>query len=258
MRLEVEIALLFALDMLETFSRQDFGLVLTGVRKTSTGRELDRILDRWRQQQIITRIGRGRNVQFRITDKASGRVHGLNPSFEWDRGWDGKWRVFSFDLPLRDRKERMRLWRHLHGSRFGFLQRSVWIWPHDVESSLRDMVEAHGIPECFCGFEVGRLFLCENPEVVASAWDWKQIKQAHDAYLRQGTDRLRALSKTDHLQSLLRIAQLEHCAYREAFRRDPLLPRVLWPDPYLGTAVQNRHNEIQTVLRDRIRQATGG
>jgi DNA-binding transcriptional regulator PaaX len=257
MRLGWEIAMWFALDLLGTFTRQDFALVLAGVRKTPSGRELDRLLDRWRQQQIVTRIGRGRNVQFRITDKALDRVHGTRPDAEWDRGWDGKWRVFSFDIPMRNRKGRIRLWRHLHAARFGFLQRSVWIWPHGVEASLRNMVEAHGVPECFCGFEVGRLFLCDNPEVVACAWDWKRIRSDHQGYLQQASNWLRALSATDRIRSLLRIARMEHEAYREAFARDPLLPRVLWPDPYLGTAVYSRHNEILAGLRDRIRQVAG-
>lgn len=247
----------FALDLLGTFTRQDFALVLAGVRKTSSGRELDRLLDRWRQQQIVTRIGRGRNVQFRITDTALDRVRETSPAVEWDRGWDGKWRVFSFDLPMRDRKERIRLWRHLRVARFGFLQRSVWVWPHDVEASLRHMVEAHGIPECFCGFEVGRLFLCDNQDVVSSAWDWEQIRTDHHGYLHQAANWLRALSTTDRIQGLLRIARTEHGAYRKAFMRDPLLPRTLWPDAYLGTPVQNRHNEIHAALRDRIRQVTG-
>jgi DNA-binding transcriptional regulator PaaX len=254
MRLGWEIAMWFALDLLGTFTRRDFALVLAGVRKTSSGRELDRLLDRWRQQQIITRIGRGRNVQFRITDKALDRIHGTSPDAEWDRCWDGKWRVFSFDLPLRDRKERIRLWRHLRVARFGFLQRSVWVWPHDVEASLRHMVEAHGVPECFCGFEVDRLFLCDNRDVVTSAWEWEQIRTDHQAYLNQAANWLRALSTTDRIHSLLRIARTEHGAYREAFMRDPLLPRTLWPDPYLGTAVQSRHTEIHAGLRDRIRQ----
>ena len=118
------------------------------------------------------------------------------------------------------------------------------------------MVEAHGIPECFCGFEVGRLFLCDNRDVVASAWDWKQIRQDHDQYLRRGSDRLHALSKTDRLDGILRIVQEEQAAYREALNRDPLLPRVLWPDPYLGPAVLSRHGEVQAGLRDRIRRAS--
>jgi DNA-binding transcriptional regulator PaaX len=254
MRLEREIALLFALDLLETFSRQDFALVLAGVRKTATGRQLDRLLDRWRQQQIVTRVGRGRNVRFHVTENTSHRVHGTTPAREWDRAWDGKWRVFSFDLPLGDHKERIKLWRHLHAARLGFLQRSVWIWPHDVEAALRNMVEAHGIPECFCGFEVGRLFLCDDRDVVTSAWDWKQIRAVHEQYLQRGAGRLRALSKTDRLGDLLRIAQNEHADYREALKRDPLLPRVLWPVPYLGPAVLTRHDEVQAGLCDRIRR----
>jgi DNA-binding transcriptional regulator PaaX len=253
MRLGWEIALLTALDMLETFSRHDFGLVLAGIRKTTTGRNLDRLIDRWRQQQIITRTGRGRNARFRIMDGVLNRMRESDPAAEWGRYWDGKWRVFSFDLPGRSHKGRMGLWRNLRRARFGFLQRSVWIWPHEVEEMLLDMVEAKGIPECFCGFEVSRLFLCETAEIVASAWEWERIRGEHDDYIRNAASRLRNLRATNRLESLSRIARVERAAYADVFRHDPLLPRDLWPDSYRGPAVRDLHLKIEECLRDRFR-----
>lgn len=256
MRLGWETALLFAVGMLETFSRPDFALVLAGVRRTASGRELDRLLDRWRQQQIVTRIGRGQNARFRIKEGVRNRIHDSDPVAEWGRCWDGKWRVFSFDLPASRRKERMKLWRQLRAARFGLLQRSVWIWPHDVEASLRDMVGAVGIPECFCGFEAGRLLLCDTKEIVASSWDWKRIRQAHTVYLQRGANNRRMLQETNRLEPLARIAKVEHDAYREAFRLDPFLPRGLLGDSYQGFLVQECHGEFQKCMRERIHRAT--
>lgn len=252
MRLEVEMAVQFALGMLETFSRRDFALILAGVRHTASGREYDRLLERWRRQQKVVRTGRGREVRFRIADEVRHRSGTVDPAAEWGRDWDGKWRVFSFDLPEIRRKERLSLWRQLRAAKFGFLQRSVWVWPHDVEASLREMVEAQGIPECFCGFEAGRLFLCDAAEIVGTAWDWKQIRHDHDAYLQQGSGAVRALGKADRIEELARLVRTEHDAYRAAFRHDPLLPRNLWPDSYQGQAVKQQHCEYQACLRDRM------
>lgn len=244
-----EVALLFALSMLETFSRRDFAMVLAGERKTPLGKELDRLLDRLRQDELVTRTGRGANAQFRITEKAARRFHESDPSVHWNRDWDGKWRVFIFDLPLGEHTERVRLWRHLTAARFGFLQRSVWIWPHNVEASLREMVEAEGIPESFCGFEVGRLFLCNTKNVVASAWNWKQIANDHSAYLKGAEGRLRALPNTHRVQGLTTIARVENESYRRALHFDPLLPLTLWPDGYQGPDVLAHHREILDRLR---------
>jgi len=255
MKLGWEIALLSVLDMLETFSRNDAGLVLAGVRQTNTGRELDRLLERWRSQQVVTQTGRGRDARFRIRDSMHSRMREADPAAKWERRWDGKWRVFSFDLPGGRPKGRMGLWRHLRAARFGCLQRSVWIWPHDTEEALRRMVEARGIPECFCGFEVSRLFLCETTEIVASAWDWKGINHDHDTYIRQATNRLRTAPTTSGLGSLARMTAVEKDAYAQAFRLDPLLPRDLWPDAYRGSAARDLHLKVAACLRDRISSA---
>jgi phenylacetic acid degradation operon negative regulatory protein len=255
MRLELEIAVQFALGLLETFSRQDFALILAGVRHTASGRDYDRLLERWRRQQKVVRIGRGREARFRITDKIRHRVETVDPTVQWDRRWDGKWRVFSFDLPEIRRKERLSLWRQLRAAKFGFLQRSVWVWPHDVEVWLREMVEAQGIPECFCGFDAGRLFLCDAAEIVASAWDWKRIGHDHDVYLQQEAGAVRALRSADRLEELIRLARVERDVYRAAFRLDPLLPRDLWVNSYQGHTVEQLHCKYQACLRDRIGKA---
>jgi len=255
MKLEWEIALLMALDMLETFSRNDAGLVLMGIRKTNTGRELDRLLERWRREQMVARTGRGRGARYRIKDSMRNRMQEADPSVEWGRHWDGKWRVFCFDLPAARRQVRVSLWRHLCAARFGFLQRSVWISPHDAEAPLREMVEAKGIPECFCGFEVSRLFLCETTEIVGTAWNWKRINSDQDAYLQQAKARLQAVRISKGLGPLARITAAEKDAYAEAFRRDPLLPRALWPAAYRGPAVRELHLKVLAGLRDRVNRA---
>lgn len=255
MRLETEIALQFALGLLETFSRRDFAMVLAGVRHTSSGQSYDRLLDRWRRQHLLSVTGRGAKARFRIADRARERIPTPDPVSAWDRRWDGKWRVFSFDLPECRRRDRLRLWRHLREARFGLLQRSVWIWPHDAERDLRAIVEVQGIPECFCGLECGRLFLCDVTELVASSWDWKRIAHDHEAYLHREAGKTETLRRLDGVGDVARAVQRETAAYRAAFFRDPLLPRSLWPESYQGLAVQQQHESSMAVLRERIRKA---
>ena len=252
MKLGMEITLQFILCMFETFSRQDFALVLAGVRRTGSGRQMDRLLDRWRQQQMIVQTGRGREARFRIADKVRRRSEVVDAACEWDRRWDGKWRVFSFDMPENRRRDRVRLWRHLRAARFGFLQRSVWVWPHDVEPLLREIVEAQGMPECFCGFEADRLILCDAREVVATAWDWGQIKQDHTAYLQSKIVSVQTLGMVEHIEKLVQNVRAEYDAYLAAFRFDPFLPRDLWPKGYMGPTVCERHRVNQACLREKL------
>jgi DNA-binding transcriptional regulator PaaX len=212
------------------------------------------LLDRWRQQKLVERHGHGKNVRFTITDAGRQRVRVGDPDRFWDTPWDHKWRVFSFDLPTPRRRERTTLWRALRTAKFGLLQRSVWVWPHEVEPLLREIVQARGIPECFCGFEVSRLFLCDDAEVVVTAWDFEEIARQHQAYLQHTVANVTSLKRAPDLQSLANVARIERDAYQYAFSFDPLLPQPLWPKTYRGADVAARHQAFRVCLRRRLRE----
>jgi DNA-binding transcriptional regulator PaaX len=254
MKLEIEIALEFFLWGLEVFSRRDCGLILAGFRSCSNERELDRLLERWREQRLVQQHGRGKTARFSITDAGRKRLPVSEPGRHWDLAWDGKWRVFSFDLPTSRRRDRSNLWRALRAAKFGLLQRSVWVWPHEVEPILRDIIQARGIPECFCGFEVSRLFLCDDKELVVTAWDFDEINRQHQSCLQHAVANTASLNRAANLQELARIARIEHDAYQYAFSFDPLLPRPLWPKSYRGPAVEERHAAFRACLRRRLRE----
>jgi phenylacetic acid degradation operon negative regulatory protein len=209
------------------------------------------LLDRLRQQKLLEQMGRGRAAEFRITDLGRRRVRVHRPADQWGRPWDGKWRAFLFDLPVQRRRDRLVLWRALRDAKLGLLQRSVWIWPHEVEPFLMEVIEAHGIPECFCGFEVSRLFLCDNAEAVATAWDCDEIAQAHETYLQHAVANVSSLDAAEDLGRLARIARVERDAYQYAFALDPLLPRLLWPKGYKGPRVEQRHQAFRARLAAR-------
>ncbi len=254
MRIQYEILLQFFFWGLETFSRRDCGLILAGYRQTASERELDRLLARLQHQRLIERRGRGHSAKFTITAAGKQRVRSRDPSSEWDRGWDGKWRAFTFDLPVSRRKDRMVLWRALREHKLGLLQHSVWVWPHEVEPFLQAVIHAHGIPECFCGFEAGRLFLCNDTEVVAASWDFVEIARRQDAYLRHGVANTRSLERARDLRELGRVARVERNAFEYAFSLDPLLPRPLWPASYKGEEVTARRQTFRSCLRRRLRE----
>jgi len=254
MKTEYELALEVFFWGLETFSRRDCGLLLAGYRETSSSRRIGFLLERLQRERLLARQGRGRAAQFTITAAGKQRVAPLSPAREWSRSWDGKWRVFSFDLPLSRRKDRLALWRALRDHKLGLLQRSVWIWPHEVEPVLRQIVDARNIPECFCGFEANRLFLCDTTEVVATAWDFEEIGRRHTTYLRNLVATPHAAQTATDLSTLARLARQEREAYRYAFSLDPLLPRELWPAAYHGAAVEGRHDQFHAALGQRLRE----
>ena len=244
-----EVALEIFLWGLEVFSRRDCGLILSGYRVCDADRRLDRLLERFKQQQWLEQQGRGKAATFTITETGRQRLRVVRPAEQWDKPWDGRWRVFLFDLPAQRGKERMVLWRALRDAKMGLLQRSVWIWPQPVTKLFEQVVHAHSIPECFCGFEAGQLFLCSDAEVVASAWDQTAIAHAHETYLKHLVATTASVRRAPNLHELATVARIERDAYQFAFRMDPLLPRQLWPKTYRGAQVENRHQAFLAELR---------
>lgn len=253
MNLYTEILLGFLCYGLEVMSRKDAGLILAGYRQTQSGREIDRLLEKLRHQRLLEKHGRGKKAEFRITDDGRQRMAVRDPAGDWDRQWDGKWRVLVYDVPEQRHGDRVNLWRALRAHKLGLIQRSVWIWPHDLTGILDEILDTKGIPDHFCGFEATRVFLCETKEIVAYAWNFLQIEEQHQAYLKHQVARPSEVKQASDLADLARVARVERRAYQEAFVFDPLLPRELWPKHYLGERVARRHRDFHTQLHRRLR-----
>jgi phenylacetic acid degradation operon negative regulatory protein len=209
---------------------------------------------RMEQEQWVKRSGQGAQAEYTITEKGRKACAEQDPRAGWDRPWDGRWRLFTFDIPERRRLERQALWRELRGRRLGLLQLSVWIWPHDVQAILEEIIEVRGIPECFAGFECGRVFLCTSDEVAESAWDFDAIGNAQEAYLQQIVEITNGLRRTSDMAGLARWARAEREEYRNAFAQDPFLPKPLWPSGYRGPSVLAAHRDARAVLAHRLRR----
>jgi DNA-binding transcriptional regulator PaaX len=209
------------------------------------------------QHRLIKRHGDGTEVRFTVTATGIARAHVTDPIRNWNRPWDGLWRVFGYDLPMPRRRDRQVLWRALRAKKFGLLQQSIWVWPHDVEATLLELVQAENIPECFCGFEAPRVFLTSHRAIVRAAWDFNAINRCHRTYLAHSVSTQTAVKRAVDLSMLARLTQTERHAYRAAFVLDPLLPRGLWPKGYQGKQVEQRHQQFRAAIRQRIHKLAG-
>jgi len=55
--------------------------------------------------------------------------------------WDGKWRIIIFDVPEISRKDRDFLRNQLRWLGFMELQKSVWIFPYEIKSELKEFIK---------------------------------------------------------------------------------------------------------------------
>lgn len=204
--------------------------------------------------QLVERTGRGQQAVFSITSKGVRSRGFVDPPAAWGKAWDGSWRLLMFDVPESRRKDRKRLWRALRHRKFGFLQRSIWIWPHDLKTILREIIQAEGVPECFCGFAAPELLLCRHAEIVTAAWDFKEIGRRQKAYANDASISISALNRISTVPALVAMGRAERQVYDQAFALDPLLPHALWPQGYRGQVVYQRHEQFLHRLSCRLAQ----
>ncbi|MGH8018850.1 MAG: hypothetical protein ACREIA_11240 [Opitutaceae bacterium] len=202
------------------------------------GKRADRKLARMEKQGLV-RLAPAQGGLVRIVRLTeAGRLSALggrDPIRQWNRRWDGKWRVVLFDVPERNKALRARLRRKLRAFGFGYLQNSAWISPDGIES-LRSILAGERV-------DVETLTLLEarpgggecDQDLVAGAWDFDRLNRHYAAYLdllrRPPAGSIRTPSRRATWRQWLRH---EWSAWQFAVRFDPLLPEVLLPSSYLG------------------------
>lgn len=173
---------------------------------------------------------------YRLT--AQGRLAALggrDPEAQWSRRWDGRWRLVIFDVPIARNSHRQRLRRYLRERGYGFLQKSVWITPDPVREEKERLARART--------DVKSLLLLEgkpcagesNMQIVAAAWDFNRINAAYSKYLEILENYPeRSLNDIESAKIFHQWASQEREAWLYAVSVDPLLPKRLLPEGYVG------------------------
>jgi phenylacetic acid degradation operon negative regulatory protein len=172
----------------------------------------------------------------RLTTQGRRRLLGVSdPERQWNRPWDGVWRIVAFDIPETSLARRARLRRRLREHRFGWLQNSVWISPDPVDEFRQAAGETGVVPECLAFFEA-RPIGGENPAaLVNGAWNFPQLAKDYENY--RHVLRLRPSRIAGTAAAWFRWLESEHRAWRRIVHRDPFLPAVLLPPDYPGREV---------------------
>jgi phenylacetic acid degradation operon negative regulatory protein len=176
---------------------------------------------------------------------------GVDPVQRWQRSWDGRWRMLMFDLPSRRQSLRLRLWRWLRLSRFGYLQHSVWLSPDSVSDETLPLRRLKLTPESFLVFEGRPVGSDTDADLVRSAWDFAAINRRYERVCElaeRGTKLARARPVRGN--EVHRWLGEDHAAWLAAAQLDPLLPERLWPADYLGRAAWDQRNAALATLAE--------
>lgn len=173
---------------------------------------------------------------YRLTEM--GRLHALggrDPVAQWSRRWDGKWRLVLFDIPMDRHVQRGRLRRYLRDRGFGYLQGSVWVTPDPMPGEREVLASGEINVESLLLLEARPCAGERDEQIVSGAWDFEAINRRYARYLKLLEQRPKAALNSDAAaKTLQRWAGEERTAWQAAVEIDPLLPKRLLPDGYLG------------------------
>jgi len=172
---------------------------------------------------------------------------GRDPVNQWNRPWDGKWRLILFDVPEVQSRLRQQFRRVLRQFHFGHLQGSVWASPDPPERVRTLLGESDVEAKALLVIE-GRPATGETDQsIVDGAWDFPLIRRRYLRYLS-------FLDATPPQDSrLIGWSRQENNFWQNAVGVDPLLPRALLPSDYLGFEALRRR---QSILAKLARQTT--
>ncbi len=194
---------------------------------------------RLRRDGLIARRDRhGGAPKLALTAEGRGHVSAeLVPEKLWNRRWDGRWYVLMYDVPEKERSYREALNRFLKRNRMGSLQKSVFVSVRDIRPLFYDLDVAAAVAEYANIFESRTVAGQSNSVLVKRAWDFDRLRKIQGDYLEACAARMRRPVREIPFSSVFAAMRSELRYYLEAMRRDPLLPKSLWPRDYLGHGV---------------------
>jgi len=201
------------------------------------------LTDLERRELMESRTGDAKGGGTRMSERVlllseTGRVHALggrDPEVRWNRAWDGRWHLVLFDLPNTEGAKRNRLRNYLRSQGFGWLQNSVWIAPHPLIEDKSRLAGTKADVESILFLEARPSAGERDDEIVAGAWDFKEINRLYKKHLTVLEARPTAPLRDAIAATRFRTwAAEEREAWLEAVTADPLLPARLLPVGYLG------------------------
>jgi len=144
------------------------------------------------------------------------------------KGWDKRWRLVFYDIAELESQTRRSLREKLLEIGFGQLQESIYISPYPLADDVREFLLASGLGDKVFVAVVERLLAGEEKELVRKIW---RLDRINDSYKKLIEEIEKATSEDKGSPKFYRRFRTE---FLEIYQNDPLLPKELLPDGWLG------------------------
>ena len=216
-----------------------------------------RQIDELERQSFIEAHGSSMDSRMhRLTDAGRWQaLGGKDPLKQWERQWDGLWRLVIFDVPVEQNRLRDKFRLYLRKRGFGFLQNSVWTTPDPVEEEREFILKGHANVKQLMVLESSPCGGESDQDIVAAAWDFDQIEHNYIQYSSVLKRRPRGTLSDEKIAHGFRSwAREERMAWQEVLAQDPFLPSALLPDGYIGKEIWRQRIETLRLAGEQIAQ----
>jgi DNA-binding transcriptional regulator PaaX len=133
----------------------------------------------------------------------------------------------------------------LRAKGFGYLQGSVWITPDPMQGEREVLAGGAVNVESLLLLEARPCAGEKDEEIVMGAWDFAAINRGYARHLKWLEQCPQAaLCDNNTAKALRRWAAEERTAWQTAVEIDPLLPKRLLPQDYLGRRAWDKRVEV--------------
>jgi len=106
-----------------------------------TGQSVAKGVSQLKQRGLIKELKKDGQRYIQLTEKGRLEIVRCRLKQKQKSAWDGKWRIVIFDIPEVTRRDRDFLRSQLKWLGFLELQKSVWIFPYDIQRDLQDFIK---------------------------------------------------------------------------------------------------------------------
>jgi phenylacetic acid degradation operon negative regulatory protein len=231
MKAKTELLLYQLLWLGDQLTRPTFRNLSASFETWAYSNRLQQTIRQLESKQLLETQGKSLDRVIRLTEKGRQLLSGArNPEAEWAKEWDGAWRMVIFDIPESHRRLRRKLRDILRANHFGWLQQSVWLSPHSMDSINKLIRKATPGLASLSLMDCHPLPGNSNSDLVKGAWDFSKINAGYESYI-QHIKQFRANQITTNAN---RFFAEEKLLWDTALKHDPLLPKQLIPNGYLG------------------------
>lgn len=156
-------------------------------------------------------------------------------------GWDGRWRILSYEIPEKKRELRDRLRREVAGWGLGPWHRSFWLTPHPVTEALKNLIHGKEEEKYVQAFESEHVF-GDKETLIEKVWAKSKLEVRYRELFRVWHETLSTeLDKANKFRKVV-------TEYVTILKDDPGLPRELVGETWIGFEAFTIFKEIRSIL----------